>query len=306
MGRAIDVSAIIPTFNRCELVVRAVDSALGQTRRIDEIIVVDDGSTDDTRAVLHARYGDRIRYVWQPNAGVSAARNRGMSMAQGRYFALLDSDDEWLPEKNALQFDWLEQHPDFGMVLCDVLRVDSEHNEIDVQRRRDVIREDGWALHWVMHDPSLVPASAMIRREVFEDIGGFDETLRTAEDLEYHLRIVRRWRVGVVETPLVRALRGHDGLSSLSSTYDDYLDVVEKALDDIEGLVDETERRRALVNTYVRNARGMLICGRWGEGRRLASKAWRIAPDATSRKKILGLAKFGLRRAIRTAIRRQS
>ena len=123
--------------------VRAIDSALAQTRRVDEIVVVDDGSTDGTEAVLRERYGDRIRYVHQANAGVSAARNHGMAIAQGRYFALLDSDDEWLPEKTARQVEWMQAHPDFGMVLCDVERVDGEHRLIDIFRRRDTIKEDG-------------------------------------------------------------------------------------------------------------------------------------------------------------------
>jgi glycosyltransferase involved in cell wall biosynthesis len=174
MAPTIEVSAIIPTYNRRELVVRAIDSALAQTRRVDEIVVVDDGSTDGTEAVLRERYGDRIRYVHQANAGVSAARNHGMAIAQGRYFALLDSDDEWLPEKTARQVEWMQAHPDFGMVLCDVERVDGEHRPVDIMRRRDVIHEDGWILRWIIHNPSLVPASALLKREVVADVGGFD------------------------------------------------------------------------------------------------------------------------------------
>src|SRR5687768_4540645 len=148
MASAIEVSAIIPTYNRRDLVIRAIESVLAQTRSVDEIVVIDDGSTDGTAEVLRARYGDRVRYVFQSNAGVSAARNHGMSIAQGRYFALLDSDDEWLPEKTARQIEWMQAHPDFGMVLCDVERVDRGHHLIDVLRRRDTIAEDGWVLHW--------------------------------------------------------------------------------------------------------------------------------------------------------------
>ena len=298
----IEVSAIIPTYNRRELVVRAIESALAQTRRVDEIVVVDDGSTDDTEAVLRERYGDRIRYVWQANAGVSAARNHGMSIAHGRYFALLDSDDEWLPEKTAHQVKWMQAHPDFGMVLCDVERVDGQHRSVDILRRRDVIHEDGWALHWIIHNPSLVPASALLRREVVENVGGFDETLRTAEDIDFHLRIAHRWKIGVVELPLVRAMRGHDGLSAESNTYDDYVHVVERAVEHAKGIVDETELRRALSATYARNARGMVIRKRWADGWRLATQAWRLTPDPALRRELLHLAPFALRRAVRSLL----
>jgi glycosyltransferase involved in cell wall biosynthesis len=296
------VSAIVSTFNRRELVSRAIESVLSQTLPVDEIVVIDDGSTDGTEAALQERFGDRIRYAWQPNAGVSVARNTGMAMARGRYFALLDSDDRWLPSKTAKQFDWLEAHPDFGMVLCDVERVDEQGRRINILQRRDAIPEDGWALRWVMHDPTLVPASLLMRREVYEDIGGFDEALRTAEDLEFHLRIARRWRIGVVEEPLVRAMRDHDGLSALTSTYDDYVRVIERVLEDIKGQVDETERRRALARGYLLNCRGMIISGRWRDARVLAAKAWHVAPDAGSRAGVLRQAVFAARRVVRKAI----
>lgn len=279
---------------------RAIDSVLAQTRRVDEIVVIDDGSTDGTAAALAERFGDRVRHVWQANAGVSAARNHGMAIASGRYLALLDSDDEWLPDKTARQLAWLESHPQAGMVLCDVARVDEQHREIDVFHRRDVIREDGWVLRWILHNPALVPASVMMRREVFDDVGGFDESLRTAEDIDYHLRIARRWQVGVVEQVLVRAMRGHeDGLSALPHTYDDYLGVMTRAFEQARGQVDETERRRALATVNLRIARGMLIRARWADGWRLAASAWGATSEPALRREALGLLPFALKRAAR-------
>lgn len=290
---------IIPTYNRRDLLPRAIDSVLAQTRRVDEIIVVDDGSTDGTADMLQARYGERVKHVWQSNAGVSAARNHGLRLARGRYLALLDSDDEWLPEKTALQVAFLESRPDFGMVVCDVERIDGDYRHIDVFHRREVIREDGWALRWLLHNPALIPASVMLRRQVVDQLGGFDEALRTAEDLEFHLRVARHWPIGVVELALVRAMRGHDGLSAASSTYDDYVRVVEAAVAGARGTLDDGELDAALAGTYLRNARGMLIRRRWVAGAGLASRAWRLSRDRGQRREILALLPFGLKRFLR-------
>ena len=284
---------------------RAIDSVLAQTRAVDEIVVIDDGSTDGTGDALQARYGERIRYRWQANAGVSAARNAGMAMAAGRYLALLDSDDLWTEDKTALQADWLDAHPDFGMVLCDVVRTDADGREIDVFRRREVLREDGWALRWLLMNPSLVPASIMFRREVFETCGGFDVSLRTAEDIDFHLRVAKRWRIGAIERPLVRAMRGHeDGLSAAASTYDDYVRVVERAVAEAEGEVDDAVRHDALATTYARNARGMLIRRRWRDAWRLWRDARRHARSPDSRRMVADLVPFAARRLMNAALRR--
>jgi len=108
------VSVVIPTHNRANLVTRAVDSVLGQTYADYEIIVIDDGSTDNTREVLQP-YADKIRYIYQDNAGVSAARNAGIRQAQGKWIAFLDSDDQWLPDKLALQIQLVQEA---GIKVC--------------------------------------------------------------------------------------------------------------------------------------------------------------------------------------------
>jgi glycosyltransferase involved in cell wall biosynthesis len=299
-----EVSAIIPTYNRRELVVRAVHSALEQTRPVDEIIVVDDGSTDGSGDALVAEFGDRIIYVRQANAGVSAARNRGMAMARSRYIALLDSDDEWLPEKTALQVDWLDAHPDFGMVLCDVERVDSDGRTIDRFRRRETIREDGWVLGSVLQDPALAPVSAMFRREVFTDIGGFDESLATAEDLDFHLRVAARWQIGVIDAVLARALRGHDGLSSLSRTYDDYTTVIERAVASAEDKVPAEVGQRALAAAYLRNARGAIFENRFGDAHRWIRTARKTSADPDIRRQARATRILALKRLALKLLRR--
>lgn len=296
---------IIPTYNRRELVRRAIDSVLAQTHPVDEIIVIDDGSTDGTDEMLRVRYGERIRYHWQANAGVSAARNAGMAIARGRYFALLDSDDVWRTEKTARQVAWLDAHADFGMVLCDVVRVDADHKPYNVFHRREVLPEDGWVLHRLLLNPSLVPASIMFRREVFDTCGGFDPSLRTAEDLDFHLRVARRWQIGVIEAELVEAMRGHqDGLSGEATTYDDYVKVVERAIADARGLVDESTLDEAMALTYLRNARGMLMRRRWRDARRLWFAGWRLAPNASTRRSALAMLPFAAKRLLNVMLGR--
>lgn len=248
------VSTIIPTFNRRDVVRRAIASALAQTYSNQEIIVVDDGSTDDTKTVLEAEYGDRIRYVHQANSGVSAARNKGMRLAQGDFIALLDSDDQWCVDKIQKQVTFLLSHPDFGMAVTDVRRVNPDGCEIDIFRRREVQPVDGDVLEYVVLNPSLVPASILIRREVVDRLGGFDESLRTAEDIEFHLRIAERYRIGVIEEPLTIAERGGVGLSGEASSDTDYVRVVEVFLNRMRRRLSSAKRRKALFTTYTRNS----------------------------------------------------
>jgi glycosyltransferase involved in cell wall biosynthesis len=247
---------------------------------------------------LARAFGDRIRYIYRANGGVSAARNHGLGLARGRYLALLDSDDEWLPRKIELQVEWLEARPEFGMVLCDVMRMSAERVDLERFIRREQIPEDGQVLKWVMLNPSLVPASVVMRREVFETVGGFDESLPTGEDLDFHLKVAARWPIGIVEEPLVRAMRGHDGLSSLARTYDDYVRVIEQAAEQAAGRIEKIDIDRALARAYARNARGMVLMRRWRDAWDLARRAWRHEPDARSRAQLLQLAPLAARRAL--------
>jgi glycosyltransferase involved in cell wall biosynthesis len=267
------ISTVIPTYNRMDLLPRAIDSALAQTGVAQEIIVIDDGSTDGTARRLAERYGERVRCVSQPNGGVSRARNRGMALARGDFIALLDSDDLWLPGKLAAQLAFLASHPEYGMVLCDVQRVDGASRPTDTLRRRDAIPVDGHVLAHVLLQPALVPASVLMRREVFDTIGGFDESLRTAEDIDFHLRVAARYPIGVIDEVFVQAMRGHEGLSADAATQSDYVRVVERFIATNGASLSETTRRQALFTTYARNARSALVSRRIALGCRLLGKA---------------------------------
>lgn len=297
-----EVTVIIPTYNRSALVQSAIRSVLDQTREVEEIIVVDDGSTDSTCDTLQRVFGGRLRLERKPNGGVSSARNLGLRLARGKYIAFIDSDDEWLPDKNRLQVEWLEAHPDFGQVLCDVVRVDSAGRQIDVFRRRDFIPEDGLILKWVLAKPNWVPSSAVIRREVYEQVGEFDETLMTGEDLDFNLRIASSWKIGVVSEPLVRARRHHDGLSRLKRTLDDYLRVIESAAHNAGNVISTDDKNRALARAYAMAARERVYAGEWDSAWAMWQKAWAMEPDCAHRLKTMELIPLAIRR-IASALR---
>ncbi|MGH8863054.1 MAG: glycosyltransferase family 2 protein [Burkholderiales bacterium] len=290
------ISVVIATFNRRDLVIGAIQSVLAQTQPVDQVIVIDDGSTDGTETELRREFSDRIQYLWQENGGVSAARNRGLAMARGRYLTLLDSDDRWHPDKTQHQLAWLDGHPDYGMVLCDVNRVDRDGRPIDVLHRRAAVPEDGAVLQWVLLDPALVPASIMLRREVFDAIGGFDTGLATGEDLDFHLRVARDWKIGIIELALVTAMRGHDGLSQSARTYSDYAFVIERFVGTIKDRLPAELLDAAVSLAWRRGARGLILEGRWKEALQFARRAFSHAPGTSEKLQTLGLAPVAVRR----------
>ena len=180
------ISVIIPTYNCDRYIVQAIDSVLMQEDCEVEVIVIDDGSTDDTENVLEP-YGDRIHYILQKNQGVAAARNNGIAHAQGDYVAFLDADDYFLPGKLAAQAAILQAKPDVGIVHSGWQRVDSEGNKIlDVRPWEDVPKLDleGW-LRW----KPVLPSAMMFRREWLQYAGGFDPRFPPAEDTNLVLRM---------------------------------------------------------------------------------------------------------------------
>jgi GT2 family glycosyltransferase len=182
------------------------------------------------------------------------------------------------------------------MVVSDVVRVDDRGRQIDVLRRRPAIPRDGDVLQWVLFDPVLVPASAMLRREVFETVGGFDTGLATAEDLDFHLRVARHWKIGVIEQALTTALRGHDGLSAARSTYSDYARVFERFIPSVSDRLPSDTLNRALSLAYERSARGLILEGRWQKAFHFARRAWLSAPTLGDKLHTLELTRVAARR----------
>lgn len=210
------VSVIIPTYNRCAMVREAIDSVLAN-RGVDfELIVVDDGSTDNTRNL--PRSDARFIYERTENHGVAAARNRGVELARAPLVAFLDSDDLWMPQKLVRHVAFTREHP-----YCDI----SQTNEIWIRDGRRVNpglrhrKRAGDIFIDSLQTCLISPSAVMIRTDVFRAVGGFDESMIAAEDYDLWLRILVDHEVGLLDEPLVTRRSGHrDQLSAVTPAID--------------------------------------------------------------------------------------
>jgi len=196
------VSVIVPTYNQAPFVAATVESALAQTYPNVEIIVVDDGSTDDTQAVL-ATYRDRIHYLYQENRGLAAARNAGFLASHGDYVHFLDSDDLIPPDKLARHVAILEAEPGFGLVYSAWQQVNADGTEILGQLRPN--RQGHLLKELLRRDFFFFPSAAVLRRACLERVGLFDESLRWGEDADMWLRLARAgYAFGYLDQPLLQ------------------------------------------------------------------------------------------------------
>jgi glycosyltransferase involved in cell wall biosynthesis len=199
------VSVIIPTYNRAALVTEAVASVKAQTFQDLEILVVDDGSTDDTAAAL-APWED-VRLLRQPRRrGVAAARNLGAAAARGEWLAFLDSDDLWLPEKLARQMAYLGERP--GLLLCQTDEIWVRHG-VRVNKPASHRKVAGRIFLPSLTRCMVSPSAVVLHRRLLADHDGFDEDLPAAEDYDLWLRLSWRYQVGLVEAPLIIKRGGH-------------------------------------------------------------------------------------------------
>ena len=199
------VTVVIPTYNRGPMVREAIESVLGQTYPSFELIVVDDGSTDDTMAQL-GKYRSRLRLFSQARKGVSAARNVGAGQARGSLLAFLDSDDLWRPTKLAFQADFMELHPEIAVCQTDEIWI---RNGVRVNPRA-IHRKPEGDIFLPSLDLCLVsPSAVMMRRDLFMALGGFDEALPVCEDYDLWLRIAIDHQVALIPEPLVIKRGGH-------------------------------------------------------------------------------------------------
>jgi len=217
---------IIPVYNRADFVAQAIESVLRQDYAPFELIVVDDGSTDETAAVV--RSFPQTRYLHQNNQGVSAARNAGIASCRGEFLTFLDSDDLWMPTKLSVQVGFHQDHPEIGYSIT----------------QQVVFLEAGcsrpsWLRPVMLAGPQLaqIPSSLMVRRAALERIGNFSATLQFSEDVDWFLRASDSGiKMGVIPEPLLRRRIHNQNLSA---------DVTKCDLGQLQAMKSSLERKRA-------------------------------------------------------------
>jgi glycosyltransferase involved in cell wall biosynthesis len=258
-----DVTVVIPTYNRKELCIRAIKSVLAQTLVPKQIVVVDDGSKDGTAEALKELYGDLVLVIKQANGGVSAARNTGVKYAACKYIAFLDSDDQWLEKKIALQYEWLKNNSGQDAVVCDYNWVSSEGVLLKREFRACHFNATGENLNHVLEHPYLLPSTLMISRELFLATKGFDSNLKTAEDIDLILKLALIGKIGLVPEPLVDYVaQGPDRLSESAGSTKDHVFVVQRFVRENRTKLTSKQAKSALFAAYIGNSRSASMDGR--------------------------------------------
>jgi glycosyltransferase involved in cell wall biosynthesis len=235
------VSVIIPTYNRGWILTEAIDSVLAQDYKDYELIVVDDGSTDNTREVLDT-YGQNILVLRQANKGVSAARNRGIAEAGGQLVAFLDSDDLWLPRKLSRQVGFFNLNPDAVINQTEEIWI---RNGVRVNPKDRHRKPSGMIFERSLELCLVSPSAVMIQKTLFDAVGVFDENLPACEDYDLWLRIGCRYPVHLIDAPLIIKRGGHGDQLSKAPGLDRFrIQSLEKIIE--SGRLTESQYRAAV------------------------------------------------------------
>jgi len=200
------VSVIIPTYNRAWTLKKAIDSVLKQDYKNYELLVVDDGSTDQTEKLLK-KYAGSVKFIQQSNEGVSAARNRGIKTSAGDLIAFLDSDDYWYPQKLSAQVDFFNKNPD--ALICQTEEIWIRNGK-RVNPKKKHLKRSGMIFTPSLELCLISPSAVMLKKKLFDDVEAFDESLPACEDYDLWLRVTCRYPVYLIKTPLIAKTGGHD------------------------------------------------------------------------------------------------
>ncbi|MGL1957621.1 MAG: glycosyltransferase family 2 protein [Colwellia sp.] len=214
------ISIVIPAYNASAFIERALSSVLNQTYKDYEVIIVDDGSVDNTVDIVE-QHPLAVTLIKQSNAGASAARNKGIEHAKGEYIAFLDSDDEWLPNKLEIQHACMESNSHW---LASYTK-EVKENITDINSEVQTQDKD---LNAIFSAPYLTTSTFMVKATVIKNIKGFDESLNTAEDIDLYLKISKLGAVGEIQKLLVVKHEIENSLGAQMSSYADNLMVIDR------------------------------------------------------------------------------
>ena len=207
-----NISVVIPSYNRKDFLKRSIDSAINQTKKPLEIIVVDDGSTDGTETMIKSDY-DFVKFIKQKNKGVSAARNIGIKVSIGEWICFLDSDDEWKKDKLEKQINAMKSNPGYKFFHTNEIWI---KNGLKINQKKKHKKYGGHIFDKCLDMCRISPSSVMIDKTVFDEVGNFNENLFVCEDYELWLRICDKYRVFFIDEPLIIKYGGHQGQLSYS------------------------------------------------------------------------------------------
>lgn len=272
------VSVVIPAFNAAWCVTRAIDSVLVQDFRNFEVIVVDDGSTDDTAAVLLA-YGDAIRVVHQANGGMSSARNAGIRESQGEFIAFLDADDWWLPTKLNRQVDLMRTRPELGFSSTTARVEDPEGRLVNLWVCTQW--EGSFLAHLFQSNAGIAGGSSalMVRHESLKRSGGYDETLGGVEDADLWMRLAAITEYACIPEPLVVVLRRPGSVSrNVEGMRQGAIQVMHKNRHLLPSSLQGNYWRACLAGTYGDYAKWRYRAGRRGAALLDVARIFSLAP----------------------------
>ena len=210
------ITVIIPTYNRFQFLLEAVESVEAQSYPNLEIIVVDDGSTDETSSLSKK---DNLKYIFQENKGPSAARNTGAIAAKGDWLAFLDSDDLWTPKKLMKQWDALENNPDCKAVYTNEIWI---RNGVRINQCKKHKKYSGWIYPQCLPLCIISPSSILLHKKMWEEVGGMDESLPMAEDYDLWLRLSAKHKFLFLDENLIIKRAGHSDQLSIKWGIDRY------------------------------------------------------------------------------------
>jgi len=217
------VSIIIPTYNYGHFLVKCIDSVLNQTYSNIEIILVDDGSTDNTNEIIHTKYKNKVKYIYQENKGASVARNKGIDIARGEYLSFLDADDFFIPTSIEDRLNILQNNKEIGWVYSKWQYVDTEGNIIEKASQNASFaynkRLRGNIFINMLSGTLINTSAVLIKRSCVEDAGGFDERLPAFQDYDFWLRVSHRHLVEYLDKVTVYMTVHRRSISSTQPPY---------------------------------------------------------------------------------------